>query len=76
MIRLIPYTFQCAAGETFADAAALIFGREMYAPELMAANPEYAGRIRFDGTEQLYIPDIVLPDESDVPVRPVKAPWR
>lgn len=72
------YGYRCAAGESFDLVALSLFGDEKYAAELISVNPEYTGRLVFDGTEFLRIPVIDLPDEdaADEAGLTSAAPWK
>lgn len=70
------YIYLCSAGETFDGVARAIWGDVKYAPDLLCANPEYSGKMVFDGGEELYVPQIDIQDETVAVTMPDKAPWR
>ena len=71
------YAYTCAAGETFDSVVRDIWGDEKYASELMCANPEYCTQTLFLGGEELRLPVVEIPDETDNGViEPDKAPWK
>lgn len=70
-MTLSGYKYVCSAGETFDSAARGLYGNEKYAAELLCANPEQAGTLRFAGGETLLLPIV---DTAEA--RPDKAPWR
>lgn len=57
--------YQCTAGETFDSVALEVYGDEMYAPEIMSANPEYSTIPIFSGGELLDLPIIEIPDDEE-----------
>lgn len=76
-MRLTGQVYQCSAGETFDSAALVLFGDEIYAAELLNANPELCTKPIFTGGERLKIPVIELPeDEAGNIYMPAKAPWK
>jgi hypothetical protein len=74
-MTLSGYTYACSAGETFDQIALDIYGDEIYAAELMGANPELCSRLTFQGREEIYLPVIETPEERDSAL-PLTAPWR
>ena len=58
--------YQCTAGETFDSVALEVYGDEVYAWELMSANPEYSTTPIFTGGELLELPVIEVPSDDDV----------
>lgn len=68
------YVYQCSAGEMFDSIAMNIYGSESYACDLINANPQYASRIVFDGTEQLIIPIVYEDTQTETAVS--RAPWK
>lgn len=64
------FIYLCSAGETFDTAALWIYGSEVYAPDLMAANPMLMGREMFSGGEKLNVP--VVSEITDG----ANAPWK
>lgn len=68
------YVYRCSAGEMFDSVAFNIYGSEAYACDLMNANPKYATKIIFDGTEQLIIPMIYEDTETETAAS--AAPWK
>lgn len=69
----------CSGGETFDSIAFEVYGDEMYASELMCANPELCGKTVFVGSEILYLPVIDVPeddDDSDESAAATPAPWK
>ena len=72
------YGYRCAAGESFDSVALVLFGDEKYAADIMRVNPELIGRLVFDGSEELRVPLVNLPDddaEADAEA-PHTAPWK
>ena len=67
--------YRCSAGESFDKVAMDLYGDEIYAAELLCANPEYALKIVFDGTEILRLPVIDMP-ETEEEIISETAPWR
>ncbi len=67
------YVYRCSAGEMFDSVALNIYGSETYACELINANPKYATKIVFDGTETLTIPIIYEVAETETASA---APWK
>lgn len=57
--------YQCTAGETFDSVALEVYGDEIYACELMSANPEYSTIPVFCGGELLDLPTLEIPDDND-----------
>lgn len=78
MTGMSSYTYTCSAGESFDGVALLLYGDERYAPDILNANPEHAGKLVFEGGEKLYLPVIeVYGDEGGRgDSAPVNAPWR
>ena len=69
------YSYFPSAGETFDSVARTVYGHEKYAAELLCANPEYAHRTVFCGTEEVLLPTVYAPDEADgTPA--AAAPWK
>lgn len=58
--------YQCTAGETFDSVALEVYGDEVYACELMSANPEHSTTPIFTGGELLELPVIEVPSDDDV----------
>lgn len=70
MIPLTGMVYICSAGETFDAIALNVYGDEVYASELLSANPKYVNVLAFAGGEELDLPQIdMVPDSSS-------APWR
>ncbi len=75
------YGYIASARESFDSIALEVYGNEEYAKDLLMANPEYTGALRFKGGEELYLPvvpeadvDIEDDDEEDIPT--ANAPWK
>ena len=65
----------CSARETFDLAALRIYGDEKYASVLLGANPEHCHKLIFQGGEELYVPDVDVPEDDDeMPISP--PPWK
>lgn len=73
-MKLSGYLYRCSAGETFDMVALNVYGREKYAADLMNANPEYATRAVFAGSEVLSLPVVNVIAENEY--APSTAPWR
>ena len=72
-------SYHCSAGETFDSIALFIYGDEIYASELMSANPTLCNKTIFKGGEELNLPvvDVVqIDDEIDAFYMPAVAPWK
>lgn len=70
-------TYHCSAGETFDSVALLIYGDEIYACELLNANPKWCRKPIFTGGEILKLPVVEVPEtEGDVDEMPAEAPWK
>lgn len=67
------YEYLCSAGEMFDSIALELYGDEKYACDLINANPKYAQKIVFDGTERLTIP---LIEEDAETSASSAAPWK
>lgn len=69
--------YLCSAGETFDSVALVVYGDEIYASELLNANPALCEKLVFDGGERLSLPMIELPDaDSPEAYAPANAPWK
>ena len=70
-------TYRCSAGETFDSIALSVYGDEIYAVELLNANPSLCCQAVFTGGEILRLPTVKTPESSnDSPYMPEKAPWK
>lgn len=80
MITLSGQTYHCSAGETFDSIALFIYGDEIYASELLTANPRYCRMPVFKGGEELSLPVVdVIPEEDEDDEEffmPAVAPWK
>lgn len=79
MIALSGQTYHCSAGETFDSIALFVYGEEIYASELLSANPLFCRKSVFKGGEELNLPIVdVVPesDEDDDFFMPAVAPWK
>lgn len=72
------FVYVCSAGETFDSIARDLWEDENYATDLMCANPEYSTCQMFLGGERIYVPVVVVPEETDdeTMTEPAKAPWK
>ena len=52
-MRLSGQGYICSAGESFDSVALSVYGDEMYAADLLCANPELGGKMNFEGGEIL-----------------------
>ena len=68
--------YLCSAGETFDSVAALLYGDEKYAAELLCANPEQDKKLVFEGGETLYMPLIDQPENDEAAALPEAPPWK
>lgn len=78
-MELSGYIYRCSAGESFDSIAREQYQDEKYAAELLCVNPELAGKLVFEGGEQLYLPEIEIPetgDSEEETMEPDKAPWK
>lgn len=70
-------TYRCSAGETFDSVALGVYGDEVYACELLNANPTLCCKPIFTGGEILQLPVVEIPARnSDAHHMPEKAPWK
>lgn len=78
-VDMSDYVYKCSQGESFDSVALQVYGDEMYAAELMNANPEKSGLTVFEGGEYLYLPVIEVIEEEDAVINTsnqATAPWR
>ncbi len=76
-MRLSGQGYICSAGESFDSVALSVYGDEMYAADLLCANPELGGKMNFEGGEILRLPVVETMQEDDgTEVAPVTAPWK
>ena len=75
-MKITGFTHRAANGESFDSIALIWYDNEKYAAELMCANPEYSDIMVFRGGEELRIPWIDLPEESEGITEPETAPWK
>ena len=69
--------YRCSAGETFDSVALTIYGDEVYAAELLNANPSLCLKPVFTGGEILSLPVVEIPEnDGDNTYMPAKAPWK
>ena len=67
----------CSAGETFDSVAMMVYGDEVYAAELLMANPELCRKPIFDGGEQMILPVVETAEEEESGIyEPEVAPWK
>lgn len=70
-------TYRCTAGETFDSVALSVYGDEVYACELLNANPALCCKPVFTGGEILDLPVVEIPESnSNIRYMPEKAPWK
>lgn len=72
------YAYRCVSGETWDSVAFDIYGDEKYAAELLCMNPEHDRKSVFTGGEELYLPEIDVPEDmpEDGGELPATAPWK
>ena len=71
------HIYRCVGGETFDSIALSVYGDEKYSAELMCANPERVYDNVFLGGEELRLPVVYVPDESETGTHvPSTAPWK
>ncbi len=85
-MTLSGYTYTCRAGETFDSVALAEYGDEVYAADLLNANPALSGVPIFAGGEVLKLPVVEVPDEDgdedededydEDDYMPATAPWK
>ena len=71
--------YLCSNGETFDGVALAVYGSEIYAADLLCANPEHGILARFKGGERLLLPVVVTRDseeDDETAAVPDKAPWK
>lgn len=67
----------CSAGETYDSVALNVYGDEIYAAELLMANPDKCRIPVFLGDEVLKLPVLEVPEEeSGADYMPEVAPWK
>lgn len=64
----------CQGGESFDSIARELYGDEDYVADLLCANPELCGTVRFIGGEELYVPMLDIPEDEENGL-PEAAPW-
>lgn len=64
----------CQGGESFDSIARELYGDEDYVADLLCANPELCGTVRFIGGEELYVPMLDIPEDDENGL-PEAAPW-
>lgn len=73
-------TYLCSAGETFDSVALEVYGNEIYAAELLNANPALCRIQVFSGGETLELPVIEIvetdDEEGEGEYMPANAPWK
>lgn len=70
-------TYRCSAGETFDSVALSIYGDEVYACELLNANPALCCKQIFTGGEVLALPIVEITEiNSGIRYMPEIAPWK
>lgn len=71
------FLYHASGGETFDSIALQVYGDEQYSAPLLAANPEHAKTLQFEGGEVLYLPIVTITTpESEFDHAPINAPWR
>lgn len=74
---LSDYEYNCASGDTFDIIALQAYGNEIYAAEVMCANPQYTDRLIFEGGEKVRLPLIEnIPDRNEQVYTVDAAPWK
>ena len=69
--------YKCSAGESFDSVSLEVYGDEVYAADLLSANPALCLRPVFIGGEVLSLPVVEIPEsESENTYMPAKAPWK
>ncbi|MBQ8088472.1 MAG: hypothetical protein IJ234_08640 [Clostridia bacterium] len=69
--------YHCSANESFDSIAGSWYGDEKYAAQIISANPEYDHKIVFDGGENIYLPEIEIPESSEeARLANTIAPWK
>lgn len=66
-------TYKTVQGEMWDEVSMRFYGKEKYVHLLLDANLQHAGKIIFEGGEELRIPDISLSEEVKSESLP---PWR
>lgn len=69
--------YSCSAGETFDSVALTVYGDEVYASELLSANPKLSTMPIFTGGERLDLPVVEVPatgGEGEYTL--AEAPWK
>lgn len=67
----------CSAGETFDSVALAVYGDEVFACELLNANPKLSTTPIFQGGEILELPVVeVQEDDNGEVYAPASAPWK
>lgn len=76
-MTLSSFIYHASSGESFDSIALEVYGDEIYAPDIMSANPALCGKVVFDGGEQVFLPEIDLPSSNDeARLNNTLAPWR
>lgn len=70
------YQYNCSGCETFDSIAREVYGDEVYAAEIMCANPEYCGLSVFTGGEEVLLPSIEIEEDEEDSGGPSRAPWK
>ena len=68
--------YVCSAGETFDSVALAIYGDEVFACEIMNANPKYSTTPIFTGGEVLEMPVVEVQEDDSGVYAPAAAPWK
>ena len=67
----------CSAGETFDSVALAVYGDEVFASEILCANPKLSTKPIFTGGEILELPVVeVQQDNGEGVYAPAAAPWK
>ena len=69
------YCYTCSGGETWDSVARDVYGDEQFAADLICTNPEYSTYTVFAGGELLYLPVVVVLEDSSTTM-PTTAPWK
>lgn len=70
------YVYHCAAGESWDSVALKLYGDEIFAAELICANPALCHKAIFEGGEILHMPVVETHGDDDIVYTPANAPWK
>ena len=65
-----------SSGETFDVIALNVYGDEVYAADIMCANPTLCKKMFMDGGETVHLPVVYIPDDDDEGFGEANAPWK